>query len=101
MASWITEKSGGVMITVRIVPRANKTGIAGELGEALKIRLQAPPVEGKANKALIEFLAGLLACSRSAISIESGDKGRNKMIFISGISAARATTVLLPALQSK
>ena len=84
--NWLTETKNGIVLTIRVVPRASKNEIAGELGDALKIRLQAPPVEGKANKALIQFLADTLDISRSQITILSGDTGRNKRILLTGVS---------------
>ncbi|MDD4873013.1 MAG: DUF167 domain-containing protein [Kiritimatiellae bacterium] len=82
----ISQTKEGVIIKLRIIPRASKNEICGELGDALKIKLQAPPVEGKANKALIEFLADTLDISRNQISILSGDTGRNKRVLIAGVA---------------
>jgi uncharacterized protein (TIGR00251 family) len=86
--NWITPSSGGAVLTLHVVPRSSRTEICGEHGDALKIKLQAAPVEGKANKALIEFLSDELDIPRSSISILSGDTGRNKRVAITGISAA-------------
>ena len=97
MPAWLTERNGGVLLTIRVVPRAAKTGVSGEMGDALKIRLQAPPVEGKANKALIEFIAERLGCSKSAVSIAAGDKGRNKLVFVANVKTAE----VLSGLQSE
>ncbi len=83
---WITQSGKDVILTLHIVPRSSKTEICGEHGNALKIKLQAPPVEGKANKALIEFLSGTFDIPCNCISILSGDTGRSKRIQISGIS---------------
>ena len=83
----MTETNNGTILTIRVVPRASKNEIAGELGDALKIRLQAPPVEGKANKALIQFLSDKLEIQRNRISILSGDTGRNKRILLTGINS--------------
>ena len=55
--SWITKKENGLVLTLRVVPRSSKNKIDGLLGEALKVRIQAPPVEGKANAYLLKFLA--------------------------------------------
>ena len=84
-ASWISPSTNGTVISLRIVPRSSKNEVCGELGDALKIKLQAPPVEGKANKALIEFLAKALDVPRNRISILAGDTGRNKRILVSGL----------------
>ena len=93
--SWITTNSEGVALTIRVVPRASKNEIVGLLGDALKIRLQAPPVEGKANKALIEFLADELNVPKKQVEIRGGETGRNKQILIRGITGAEATARLL------
>jgi uncharacterized protein (TIGR00251 family) len=94
--SWVTEQSGGVILNLRIVPRASKNEVAGEMGDALKIRLQAPPVEGKANKALIDFLSKALDVSRSAVTLVSGETDRNKRVVVAGISETAARQALGP-----
>lgn len=83
---WIKETSKGVLLPVRAVPRAAKNEIQGIYGDALKVRLQAPPVEGKANTALIRFLSDALDISRSQISVASGETGRNKAVLIIGLT---------------
>lgn len=83
---WIRETDKGVLLPVRAVPRASKNEIQGIHGDALKVRLQAPPVEGKANAALIRFLSDELDISRSQLSIASGETGRNKAVLIDGLS---------------
>ena len=83
---WIRETSKGVLLPVRAVPRASKNEIQGVHGGALKVRLQAPPVEGKANAALIRFLSDALDIPRPHISIASGETGRNKAVLITGLS---------------
>jgi hypothetical protein len=84
----IKDTPSGATFAVRLHPRAKKNAITGTLGDALKISLTAPPVEGKANDACIEFLAGLLKLPRSSITIAAGQTSRNKLIRISGVSAA-------------
>ncbi len=80
---WLEEKNDCVVISVRVVPRASKDGIAGVMGdEALKVRIQAPPVEGKANAYLIKFLSKKWKIPRAGIEILSGETGRNKRIRI-------------------
>ena len=83
----IQENAGGVTFAVRVHPRAKKNAITGELGDALKVALTAPPVEGKANEACIEFFAKLLKVPRSSVSIAAGQSSRNKVIRIAGLSA--------------
>jgi uncharacterized protein (TIGR00251 family) len=77
----------GTCFAVKIHPRAKKNAIAGDLGDALKVSLTAPPIEGRANEACIEFFANLLKVPRSSVTIASGQKSRNKVIRVSGLSA--------------
>jgi len=65
----IHESANGVTFAIRVHPRARKNSITGELGDALKVALTAPPIDGRANEACIEFFAKLLAVQRSAVSI--------------------------------
>ena len=73
---------------VKVHPRAKKNAITGELGDALKLSLTSPPLEGRANEACIEFFAKLLKVPRSSVTIASGQSRRNKVIRVSGVSAA-------------
>jgi uncharacterized protein len=82
----IQESSGGVTFAAKIHPRAKKNAITGELGDALKLSLTSPPVDGKANEACIEFLAKLLKVPRSSVTIASGETSRNKVIRVAGLS---------------
>ena len=84
----IRDAPGGVSFAIKVHPRAKKNAITGELGGALKLALTAPPVEGKANEACIEFFANLLKVPRSSITIAAGQSSRNKIIRVSGLSAA-------------
>jgi hypothetical protein len=87
MSNWsITEAGGAVTFAVRVAPRSSRNQIVGIEGGALKIKLTAPPVEGAANTALIEFVAEWLGVRRSAVSIASGDKARNKLVRVSGVT---------------
>jgi hypothetical protein len=76
-----------VILAVRVIPRARKSAIAGRRGEAVLIRLAAPPVDGAANDALIDFLSKALQRPRRDISIVSGLKSRDKRVSIDGLSA--------------
>jgi uncharacterized protein len=84
----ITENpaTGAVIFNVRVQPRAGKDEIAGEMAGALKIRLRAPALEGRANEALIEFLADLLKTPKGAVRILSGERSRVKRLEIRGVS---------------
>lgn len=79
-------------ISIHAVPRASKTEVCGMQGNALKLRLQAPPVDGKANKAISKYLAELLDIPARNVSIVVGDTGREKIFQVVGISADAART---------
>ena len=91
----ITESAAGVSFAVKVHPRAKKDAITGGVGDALKLSLTAPPVEGRANEACIEFLAKFLKVPRSSITIAAGESGRRKVMRVSGISAAQVRKKLL------
>lgn len=78
--------AGTVSFPVRVQPRASKDEITGVIAGALKIRLQAPAVENRANEALVEFLAHLLKTPKSAVRILAGDRSRTKRIEIRGVT---------------
>jgi uncharacterized protein (TIGR00251 family) len=86
----------GATFLVRVQPRARKNAVLGELGDALRVALQAPPVEGRANEALIRFCAEMFSVPRSAVTIASGEHGRNKRVVIAGCTATQIVTVLQP-----
>ena len=88
------QADGSLLLRVHAQPRATKSEIAGLMGEALKIRLAAPPVDGKANRALAEFLAGLLKLPKSAVRLKSGETGREKIFIIKGADEATARRLL-------
>ena len=83
----LKETAHGVSFAVKVQLRARKNAITGTVGDALKLALTAPPVEGKANQAVIDFLADFFDIPRSSVTIASGKTQRLKGIFISGISA--------------
>lgn len=77
---------GGVFIKVKVQPRASRNSIEGAQGGLLKIRLTAPPVEGEANRRLIEFLSEELGIRKSALTIEAGQKSREKRVRVEGLT---------------
>lgn len=77
----------GVRFSVRVQPRASRTDIAGIHGNAIKIRVAAPPVEGAANQELVSFLAKQLGVPRAAVRIARGETGRQKVIEVAGVQA--------------
>jgi uncharacterized protein len=90
------ESRGAVTFAVKVHPRARTDAITGELGDALKLGLTAPPVEGKANQACIEFFANLLKVPRSSVTIAAGQSSRNKIIRVTGLSAMEIEKRLYP-----
>jgi uncharacterized protein (TIGR00251 family) len=86
--SWLTESPTGVTLVVVVQPGAAYNGIVGPLGDALKVRLSAPPLQGRANAALVSFLAGVLDVHPSQITILHGAHGRRKLVHISGVRIA-------------
>ena len=87
--SWLTDTPDGAILNLRIVPRASKNAIQGEHGDALKVRLCAPPVDGAANAALIEFLADAFDLPRSRVQLLSGQTSRNKRVLLAGRPASQ------------
>jgi uncharacterized protein (TIGR00251 family) len=91
----VHESAAGVTFAVRVHPRAKKNAITGELGDALKVFLTTPPVEGRANDACIEFFAKLLKVPRSSVTIASGQTSRNKVIRVVGVTGQHLRDRLL------
>jgi len=79
---------------LKVQPGARRSALAGLYGNRLKVALQAPPVDGKANEALVSFLAELAGVSRSAVRIVRGEKSREKTVLIAGVTAQAMTEVL-------
>ena len=82
----IVETGEAVTFAVRVMPRSGRNEVAGVQGDALKVRLTAPPVEGAANAALIEFLAQRLGVRKSAVAIVGGLRSRAKVVRVEGIT---------------
>lgn len=81
--NWCSQLPGGVRLAVQVVPNAKKTEVVGVQGEALKVKLQAQPIEGKANEALVKWLAKALGVNRGAVVITSGLTNKKKLIEVS------------------
>ncbi len=91
----ITEVGPGIVrIACRVQPRASKQGVRGMHGSAIKISLNTPPVDGKANAALCALLADILDVSKSSVSLHSGQTSRDKTVEVCGINQAQAIAVL-------
>ncbi|HZW13518.1 MAG TPA: DUF167 domain-containing protein [Noviherbaspirillum sp.] len=94
---WCTGVPTGIRITTHIAPNAKKSEVTGVLDDALKIRLQAQPIEGKANEALIRYLADMLDVPKSAVTITHGHTNKRKIIEVAspGLSVDDARRLLL------
>lgn len=90
----IRDVAGGATFAVKVQPRARKNAVVGEMDGAFKISLTAPPADGKANEACIEFLAKLLRVPRSSVTIASGHTSRRKVIRVAGLTAEELRTRL-------
>jgi uncharacterized protein len=95
----IQENAKGITFAIKVHPRARKNAITGKVGDALKLSLTAPPVEGKANQAVIEFFADLFAIPRSSVTIASGETSRKKIVRIAGVSKPAAEQTLVENLK--
>jgi hypothetical protein len=97
----LREVAGGVTLAIRAQPGAKKTAITGVYGEGdaaqLKIAVQAPPVEGRANEALIAFLANKFSVPRRSIELISGELSRSKVFLLKGLGFSFVQTTLMPA----
>ena len=81
-------------LSVRVVPRSSKEGVAGFEGGVVRIRLNAPPVEGKANEALVRFLAKAVGVPRNRITLVTGVRGRSKVVRVAGVTPAALMAAL-------
>ena len=89
-APWLGSDGDDLVLTLHIQPGAKKTEVAGRHGEALKIRLAAPPVDGKANDCLIAYLAERLGVPKSRVVLISGETSRRKRVRLGGVGTAAA-----------
>ncbi len=89
----VTEKDGGVILDVAVKPRASREGVGPVQAERLVVSVNAPPVDGKANEAVVRVLAATFGVSRSAVTIVRGETGRKKTVRITGIGAADVARV--------
>lgn len=97
-AAWVREDgAGNLVLRLHVQPGAGRTAVAGLHGEALKIRLAAPPVDGRANDALVAFLAKRLGIAKARVELVAGAASREKRVRISGVSRAEALNLLAGA----
>lgn len=81
------ETPQGVLVTVRAQPRSSRAGLDGFVGDALKVRIRSAPVDGKANKELIETLADAFHLAKSRVSFQSGETSKTKRLLLAGLTA--------------
>ncbi len=93
MPPWLREESGGIVLEVLGQPRASRTRVAAEHGGRLKIQLAAPPVDGEANAALVEFLAEALGVRKADVAVIRGQSGRRKTVRVTGASSGAAAAL--------
>jgi uncharacterized protein (TIGR00251 family) len=94
LADCISEITGGVRIKLHVHPGAKRNGISGFFGDSIKFDLQTPPVDGKANAALLKILAKMLKCSKSSIDLVSGESSRDKILEIRGFNKDSLINIL-------
>lgn len=87
-----------VSLSIHVQPKASRTRIAGLHGDAVKLCITSPPVDGKANAAVIQFIAKLFKIPRAAVTLASGEASRDKRLVLAGISMAQAEAILQPFL---
>lgn len=90
----IRETAAGAVFRIRVVPRASRSEVAGIQGDALKLRLNAPPVEGKANDECIRLLAEILGVKKAQVTIIAGHAARTKTVAVEGIRAGAIAAIL-------
>jgi uncharacterized protein len=90
----VRETAAGVVFRVRVVPRASRSGIAGIQDDALKLRIMAPPVEGKANEACARLLAELLGVKKGQVQIIAGHASRTKTVAVAGMTADQIAALI-------
>jgi uncharacterized protein len=92
--AWARDEAGGAVLELLVQPRASRTRVVGEHDGRLKIQLAAPPVDGEANAALVEFLARALSVRRTDVAVVRGETGRRKTVRVAGVTAAAAAAAL-------
>jgi uncharacterized protein (TIGR00251 family) len=97
--AWCSAVPGGIRLAVQVAPNAKKSEVAGALGDVLKIRLQAAPIEGKANEALIRYIADMLDVPKSVVHITHGHTSKRKIIEViaSHLTVDRVRQALIPS----
>lgn len=94
VAAFMTETPEGVVLGVRAQPRSSRAGLDGVVGDALKVRIRSAPVDGKANKELVETLADAFGIPKSRVVIKGGETSKTKRILLCGVTAEQTQSVL-------
>ena len=94
----VRDVAGGVELLVFCQPKAARSALIGTHGGALKVKVRAPPVEGRANRALLDLLAAVLAVPRGRLTLVSGEQSRNKRVRVDGVDTASTSAAILAAL---
>ncbi len=92
--AWAQPHRDGVMLLVRVQPRASRAGIRGEMGGRLKVCINSPPADGRANRELVELVAKRLGVAKSSLSLERGEKSREKVLLCRGVGLEEAVKLL-------
>ena len=90
-ASYLSETPDGVILNVRAQPRSSRSGLDGFIGDAVKVRIRCAPVDGKANRELIETLAEAFGLPKSAVAFKSGETSKTKRILLRGVTAEQVS----------
>jgi uncharacterized protein (TIGR00251 family) len=85
---WCTDTADGVVLNVRAKPRSSRAGLDGLFGDALSVRIRCAPVDGKANKELVETLADEFGLPKSRVEFKSGETSKSKRILLKGLDSA-------------
>lgn len=93
--NYLTETPEGVILNVKAQPRSSKSGIDGLLGDAVKVRIKCAPVDGKANKELVETLADAFDLPKSRVIFKSGETSKTKRILLVGVTAAACRALIV------
>ncbi len=96
LPAWLRAQGGAVTLELLIQPRASRTRVVGEHDGRLRVQLAAPPVDGEANAALVEFLAGALRVKKADVAVLRGETGRRKSVRVAGVAAAAVVAALDP-----
>lgn len=92
--SYLTETPEGVILNVKAQPRSSKAGLDGLLGEAVKVKIRCAPVDGKANKELVETLADAFGLPKSRVVFKSGETSKTKRILLQGVTVRQVESVV-------